>query len=193
MVYAMFSIGILGFLVWSLMALLYCELKVINLAICWNSLILIGTLYSKNLIMITQSAGNYKNFLNLNYFLKTSETTRGKSFNFYEFYFIYKQKYHNTNNINNDWLAWFIGFIEGDGAILSYNNRLRFVLTQKESNILYHIQKILGFGTVTEFPQGRGTNTFYRFIVEDKTSIFILAHLFNGNLVLPHRQQQLAV
>jgi hypothetical protein len=187
----MFSIGILGFLVWSLMALLYCELKVINLAICWNSLILIGTLYSKNLIMITQSAGNYNNLLN--YFLNTSETTRGKSFNFYEFYFIYKHKYHNTNNINNDWLAWFIGFIEGDGAILSYNNRLRFVLTQKEGNILYHIQEILGFGKVTEFPQGRGTNKFYRFIVEDKTSIFILAHLFNGNLVLPHRQQQLAV
>ena len=45
MVYAMFSIGILGFLVWSLfqqvivevMALSYCEVGVINMAVCWNS------------------------------------------------------------------------------------------------------------------------------------------------------------
>lgn len=66
MVYAMFSIGILGFLVWSffkiifnsleslpryllpvvdmliwledyfLVALLYCEIKIINIAVCWN-------------------------------------------------------------------------------------------------------------------------------------------------------------
>lgn len=59
MVYAMFSIGILGFIVWSqVVALLYCEVELINIAICWNSSILIGTLNSKNSIIKTQSAGN---------------------------------------------------------------------------------------------------------------------------------------
>jgi len=59
MVYAMFSIGILGFLVWSqLVALPQYEMGVINLAVCWNSLVLTSTFNSKNLVSYTQSAGN---------------------------------------------------------------------------------------------------------------------------------------
>ena len=69
MVYAMFSIGILGFLVWSfnpslasgrsgLVGLPYCEIGVINIAVCWNGLVLTGTFNSKNLVSYTQSAGN---------------------------------------------------------------------------------------------------------------------------------------
>lgn len=72
MVYAMFSIGILGFIVWSLLsslnflierfyevvALPNCEIRVTNFAICWNSLTLTSTFYSKNLLSYTQSAGN---------------------------------------------------------------------------------------------------------------------------------------
>jgi hypothetical protein len=41
-----------------MMALLYCEIEVINFAICWNSSTLISTFNSKNLINYTQSAGN---------------------------------------------------------------------------------------------------------------------------------------
>src|SRR6204780_5154001 len=56
MVYAMFSIGILGFLVWSqLVALPQYEKGVKNLAICWNSLVLTSTFNSKNLVIYTQS------------------------------------------------------------------------------------------------------------------------------------------
>jgi Cytochrome C and Quinol oxidase polypeptide I len=101
MVYAMFSIGILGFLVWSqLVGLPYCSYFYFSLrdpkslifcfkkknktrvafatqiargkdnnknknetwekfiAVCWNSLVLTGTLYRKNLVSYTQSAGN---------------------------------------------------------------------------------------------------------------------------------------
>ena len=59
MVYAMMSIGVLGFVVWSQrLAFPFSDLRVINFAICWNSLVLLGTFYSKNLNSYAQSAGN---------------------------------------------------------------------------------------------------------------------------------------
>jgi hypothetical protein len=176
MVYAMFSIGILGFLVWShMVALLHCEVKVINLAVCWNSLVLTSTFNSKNLVSYTQSAGNlYTKGLK-----SSSETTCETSRNLETF------NIHSNKLISNEWLTWFIGFAEGDGAILTTKGQARFVLTQKEGTILHHVQEVLGFGTVRQF------DGYYRFIVKDSQSILLLVYIFNGNLVLPHRQKQL--
>lgn len=190
MVYAIASIGILGFIVWSFcsfsqeneltVALPYCEVGVINFAVCWNSLVLLGTLYSKNPTSYTQSAGNPYTYNSLT---SSSETTREASFNFSSYY----THTLNPNPPSQNWLEWFIGFSEGDGAILVSGNRPRFVLTQKEGAILFNIQAMLGFGTVRHF------GTYYRFIVEDKASIIMLTHIFNGNLVLQHRVNQLSV
>lgn len=144
------------------MALSFSDKGVINFAICWNSFTLINTLNSKNLINNTQSAGKINDC--------SSETTRKKS------------------DIDPDWLNWFIGFTEGDGALLNYNNQIRFVLTQKEGNILYHIQSILNFGIVKYYPNG-----YSRFIVTDIPSILKLIKIFNGNLILPSRILQLSL
>ena len=73
----------------------------------------------------------------------------------------------------------------GDGYLGINDNVPVFVLTQKESKILYEIQDILKFGYVKEF------EGFYRFIVRDQSSILLLFHLFNGNLHLKHKNDQL--
>lgn len=39
---------------------------------------------------------------------------------------------------------WFVGFVEGDVAILAYQSKSTFVITQKDSNVLYLIKDILG-------------------------------------------------
>ncbi len=204
MVYAIASIGILGFIVWSfyknhqlvnfdffdrtMVDLPYCEVRVTNIAVCWNSLVLIGTFRCKNSISYTRSAGNpYISKRNLK---SSSETTRDTSFNFTRFNNHYTSHYGRPTPDFN-WLCWLIGFIEGDGAILTSKGRQTFVLTQKEGAILYHIKDILGFGTVTFFDTPSGG--YYRYIVRDKMGINTLFLLFNGNLVLPHRITQLTV
>jgi hypothetical protein len=203
----MFSIGILGFLVWSqLMAFLFCEEWVINFTIGWKNYTLLNTFYSLNVNNIIQSAGNFiyfsllliyniyiKNWIIyiLNFIIKfkyiekgSSETIRENSFeNFNQSYLYF---YGKPFKQNDNWLFWFIGFIEGDGAILEHKGRCQLVITQKDSKILYEIQKVLGFGKVKTF------NNFSRFIVQDNNNCLLLYLLLNGNLVLEHRINQLS-
>ena len=198
MVYAMMSIGILGFIVWSwvMMASPYSDIgNIINFAICWNSLVLISTLYGKNLISYTQSADNLSLHSLNDSKQSVSETTRETSFSAFRVY--YNTLLKKKNNLSAEWLTWFIGFAEGDGAIQTYDQgkRVRFVLTQKESDILHKIQFKFNIGVVKHFPQGKSgkNNDFYRWIVDNPSHILLLAFLFNGNLVQNHRIEQLAL
>ena len=200
MVYAMMSIGVLGFVVWSwVLASPLSDMGIfIYFAICWNGLVLIGTLNSKNSISYTKSAGNQSLCLLKSKKLSASETTRETSFNYLAFNQYYTTLFGNyPQGLSKDWLTWFIGFVEGDGAIQTYakGTKVRFVLTQKESAILFHIKNKLGVGNVKHFPQGKSgnKNDFYRLIIDDTTHILLLAFLFNGNLALTHRIRQLSL
>lgn len=92
-----------------------------------------------------------------------------------------------TNPLSDSWLTWFIGFNEGDGSLIRHSDRIYFCLTQKEGAILNEIQANLGFGTVYEDI----FNNCYRFKVQDSKHLLLLCLLFNGNLVLNHRKNQL--
>lgn len=170
------------------MALPICEFWVINLTVSWKGFIPISTFNSENLILLqlfkvglTQSAGNLAG---------SPEAIREKSSKFFSFHIAYQAIY--DKKIPDAWLEWFIGFVEGDGALLFNKSKKSccFVLTQKEKAILEHIQETLNFGRVRQFSVGNG---YSRYLVGDKPSIILLSHLFNGNLVLPHRQKQLSV
>jgi LAGLIDADG endonuclease len=183
MVYAMMSIGVLGFVVWSQwLAFPISDFRAINFAICWDSLVLIGTFYSKNLISYAQSAGNLNYITNNVVYKSSSETIRETSFNFYNFR---RETNINEKQISDSWLSWFIGFSEGDGAFLTYKNDCTFVITQKEEAILHDIRNAFNIGIVKNFGK------FSRYIVKDNKSIEILINLFNGNIVLDKRKIQL--
>lgn len=148
----------------------------------------ISTFNSENLIGYAQSAGNLS-FVsttlvvrNTNTDKSSSETTRETPFNYEEYRNISNK---NPHVISDNWLTWFIGFSEGDGAFLTgKDKRLRFVLTQKETGILNHIHEILGIGRVRTY------GNFSRYHVDDKSGILILIALFNGNLILNKRKVQ---
>ncbi len=171
--------------------------NIINFAICWNSLVLISTLYGKNLISYTQSADNLSLHSLNDSKQSVSETTRETSFKFSAFRVYYNTLFKNKNNLSDEWLTWFIGFAEGDGAIQTYDQgkRVRFVLTQKESDILHKIQFKFNIGVVKHFPQGKSgkNNDFYRWMVDNPSHILLLAFLFNGNLAQNHRIEQLSL
>ena len=201
MVYAMMSIGVLGFIVWSwFLASPHSNMSayIINFAICWNGLVLIGTFNGKNSISYTKSAGNLSLYSSESETQSASETIRETSFNFSAFRLYYNTLFGNDpKHLSNNWLTWLIGFVEGDGAIQTYGNGkiVRFVLTQKESAILFYIQKNLGIGIVKHFPQGTSgnKNDFYKLIVDNPSHILLLAFLFNGNLAINRRIQQLSL
>jgi len=89
---------------------------------------------------------------------------------------------NNYKFIDQSWLEWFVGFSEGDGSWMISNSRFYFIITQKETAILYHIQETLGFGSVTTDAKGVG-----RYIVSNKNHILLLIYLFSGNIVLSKR------
>lgn len=204
----MFSIGILGCLVWSrMMGLSFCEEWVINFTVGWEDFTLLNTFYSSDVNNMVLSAGNFLTVKNkrlvvrsysgswavklsralnnsaINFIKGSSETIRESSFILFKN--AYKELYSKDFIGSDNWLAWLIGFVEGDGAILENNGRCKFVITQKDPKSLLEIEKILGFGRVKSF------DSYSRYIVADNKHCFLLYLLLNGNLVFKHRVIQL--
>jgi hypothetical protein len=131
--------------------------------------------------------GFLKGLSRLNY----SSLKINNEFDFNLFYDKYKAYLPNNNIPSNYFLTWFIGFSEGDCSFI-VNNRgdLAFVITQSTSDIkvLEYIQETLGFGKV--ICQSLKTS---RYVTQSKIEIDILISLFNGNIVLPSKQNKLDI
>ena len=105
--------------------------------------------------------------------------------------FYKKHRAYLPNNISpsSNFLSWFVGFTEGEGSFI-VNNRgdLSFVVVQSTSDIkvLCYIQETLDFGKV--ITQSVKTS---RYVIQNKREIEIIIALFNGNIILPTRKNQL--
>ena len=117
--------------------------------------------------------------------VSANRSLSSQTLSFNKFNTLYKNKYNTT--LDPDWLGWFVGFAEGDGYLGVNENVSVFVLTQKESKILYEIKDILKFGYVKEF------DGYSRYIVREQSCVLLLFHLFNGNLHWTPKIEQLVV
>lgn len=113
------------------------------------------------------------------------------SYSFYTqpFDFTLVKSPQHISNYSTDFLAWFIGFSEGDGSWTISGKRLFFTLTQKDPAALHKIRTKLGFGLIcndTKNPEIK------RFVVTRREHIKILISLFNGNLLLKKTNRRFA-
>ena len=190
MVYAIISIGLLGFIVWSqLMAFIYCKINIVDFTVGWKDYTLLNTFYSLNVNNNIPSAGN--SLLSVGLLRSGTIIYRGSSETLCESSFVifrktYKILYSKSFEESDNWLNWLVGFIEGDGAILENKGSCRLIITQKDPKVLIEIHNKLGLGTVKNF------NNYSRFLVTDNNSCLLLYLLLNGNLVLNHRKIQLS-
>lgn len=129
---------------------------------------------NNNLLEEQLSIYNYKN-------------NSSKNFEFDLFYLEFNRRFPNKEKPSIEFLQWFIGFFEGDGSFMvAKRGDLGIMITQSkyDINILNEIKNILGIGSI--IIQSKKNNTF-RWIVQNRKDTYLLALLFNGNLVLPIR------
>ena len=207
MVYAMFSIGILGFLVWShhMFAvgldvdqsvftekiLLYAGNFGISSPLVFSAL---GKIYSslffnnlKTKHMPRESAGNFT------ICRKATATTIKNIFNNKSNYTSYKNlplilehvPKHNSNLSDTDLGYFLAGLIEGDGWF--GKKELHIIFNEKDITLAYFIKKRIGYGNVYKIKNKKAV----RYICKNKNGLSIILSLINGKLLSKSKYDQL--
>lgn len=118
----------------------------------------------------------------------SSETTREASiYSNKNAFLAYIPHCPQHKKIDPVFLAWFIGFLEGDGNFQDWldNGSLRFAvrITQKDELLLHSIRTQLGFGKIAFVTANNGI-PYPQLGFESKQNIIALLHLCAGNLRL---------
>lgn len=168
MVYAIASIGVLGFIVWS-----YHNMAQ-SLSLIFSMESHVYGLYAFNITVLTSAV--------------VPSTMNGRGFNLSPFYAAMAAS-GLVCRATRDQLIWAIGFLEGDTSITTHGPfRGELITVQKDPTPLRLLQSIFG-GMGTVKPVG----DHWRWVVSDRPSLLILLALLNGNVVCPHRVEQVKV
>lgn len=199
MVYAMMSIGVLGFVVWShhmysvgldvdkvvftVKILLYAGNSYINSPLV---LVTLGTIYLFFLFNLNkirklgQSAGNF------GFSTKATAVTNNTYNNFKDLPVISEHvPKHRTNIDNNDFGYFLSGLIEGNGWF-GYK-QLYIVFSEQDISLAYYIKKRIGYGNVYIIKDKKAV----RYICKSKQGLSIILSLINGKLISTFKYKQL--
>jgi LAGLIDADG endonuclease len=190
MVYAMMSIGVLGFVVWShhmytvgldVDKLVFTE-KILLYAgnSCKNSplvLITLGTIY----LIKRLSAGNFSFSTKATAAIKNTYTSYKNLFPISE-HVPATRKNHLSDNEFGYFLA---GLIEGDGWF-GYK-QLHIIFAEEDTSLAYYIKKRVGHGNVYKIKDKKAV----RYICKNKTGLLIILSLINGKLLSNYKYDQI--
>jgi LAGLIDADG endonuclease len=120
-------------------------------------------------------------------------TEKGRSFDFKPFYSKFSEFYPNIELPKKEFLEWFIGFAEGEATfVVAKRGDFSFSITQSsiDLQVLIYIKEKLGFGNVKLESSKKKT---HRFRIQDTKNLYLLCHLFNGNMVFPTRSARFLI
>lgn len=193
MVYAMFSIGILGFLVWShhmftvgmdvdklvstVKILLYAGNSCISSPLVFLAL---GIIYLSQKYMTGQSAGNFVFSTN------ASAVTKNTYNKYIDLPKISEHVPNHKSDLNNEDFAYFLaGLIEGDGWF--GKKELHIIFSISDSSLAYFIKKRIGHGNVYNIKEKKAV----RYICKSQKGLSTILLLINGKLVSNYKYEQL--